>query len=706
MTLSGISHHGRESRDFANREGTRPGSHPFTSFWAMPERSEGSRYLDFRANTGTLRGLRQLRMTVLVLVFLAVGPGWGAETWQPPALIPWPVHLEVTAGAFVIGPDTKVYVQSDDIDARWIGDYLSRLLSHAVGAPVRREISRGSPQRSAILLSLDMNETLGRERYELTLAPWTIRINAANASGLFDGVQTLRQMLPPEAESEAGGKAPIQIPCLRIQDQPRYSWRGLMLDCSRTFLPLAYLRNTLDRMALYKLNVLHLHLTDDQGWRLEIKKYPELTTVGAHFSARFGGAGGFYTQQEMRDLIAYARQRNITIVPEIEMPGHSTEVLAAYPELACLLPVRQTFEVIPFWEGRLELSQPLCAGNDKVFAMYRDILGEVMDLFPSEFIHVGGDEVPKDAWKQCPRCQARIKAEGLKDENELQSYFMRRIQKIIAGRGRRMIGWDEILEGGLAAGASVMSWRGTQGGVAAAELGHDVVMTPNPYTYFDYTYHITPTEKVYSYDPAATEFTPQLSKHILGVQACMWTHIATTEQAIDYQLYPRLLALAEVAWSPQRTRAWSDFQARLGPHYQRLRVWNAKFFDAGAPSRKLGAWQASDLTGDFPRQFEWEAASLLPESGDVEIEVRREDGNKLTYVRSLALVEAGKVISQIAFPGPLDERNDAEVGWLAVGARKAEAHRTFRLTLQGSKDGAVSGSVWVIGASGAGGAIP
>ena len=214
-------------------------------------------------------------------------------------------------------------------------------------------------------------------------------------------------------------------------------------------------------MALYKLNVLHLHLTDDQGWRLEIKKYPKLTTVGAHYADRYGGGGGFYTQQEMRDLIAYARERNITIVPEIEMPGHSIEVLAAYPELACVLPERQTFEVRPFWEGLLQLTQPLCAGNDRVYEMYQDILSEVIDVFPSKFIHVGGDEVPKDAWNKCPRCQARIKAEGLKDAEELQSYFMRRIEKMIEAKGRRMIGWDEILEGGLAPGAAVMSWRGT-----------------------------------------------------------------------------------------------------------------------------------------------------------------------------------------------------------------------------------------------------
>jgi hexosaminidase len=366
------------------------------------------------------------------------------------------------------------------------------------------------------------------------------------------------------------------------------------------------------------------------------------------------------------------------------MPGHSTEVLATYPDLACDLPEPRRFEVHPFWEGIVALTQPLCAGNDKVYAMYQDILAEVIDLFPSPYIHVGGDEVPKDAWKKCPRCQARIKAEGLKDEEELQSYFMRRIEKVVEAKGRRLIGWDEILEGGLAPGASVMSWRGTKGGVAAAQLGHDVVMTPNPYTYFDYTYHTTPTKKVYSYDPAATEFTPALAQHILGVQASMWTHIAVTPEAIDYQIYPRLLALAEAAWTPQRMRDWSDFSSRADSHFSRLESLDIKYCDVSAPGKRLGAWQASDLTGETPRQFTWEATTLIPNSGEFQVQVRHDDGEKLTYVRSVALLEDGKEISRAAFPGPLDKTNDVNIGWLAIGERQVGSRYVVRVTLQGS----------------------
>jgi hexosaminidase len=530
----------------------------------------------------------------------------------------------------------------------------------------------------------------------MIVSPHTIRISAGTVAGLFYGVQTLRQMLPPEIESHAPGKERMEVPCLSIQDSPRFSWRGLMLDCSRTFLPLAYIKRTIDRMALYKLNVLHLHLTDDQGWRLEIKRYPKLTTVGARFADRYGGGGGYYSQQEMRELITYAKERNITVVPEIEMPGHSMEVLAAYPELACDLPKPQTFEVHPFWEGALEFSPPLCAGNDRVFEMYRYVLSEVIELFPSEFIHAGGDEVPKDSWSKCPRCQARIKDEGLKGVEELQSYFTRRIEKIIAAKGRRLIGWDEILQGGLAEGATVMSWRGTEGGVAAAGLGHDVVMTPNGNCYFDYSYHTLPVEQVYSYDPVPKQFTGAMAKRILGVQGSMWTHIAVTEKAIDYQMFPRLAALAEVAWSPQSIREWSDFKARLDHHFRRFQLLGIRYFDKASVGQKIGEWQASDLSGNGPRLFEWDTTPFLNKASEYEVQVRRKEGQKPVYVRSVALLEDGKVISQEAFPGPLDERNDVAIGWLELGKRKPAARYSVRVTLQGTNEGGLAGSVWIM----------
>jgi hexosaminidase len=614
------------------------------------------------------------------------------------AIIPKPAKMEVYRGVFVIGPGTKVYLRVEDGGARRVGEYLSTLLSSSMGRTVPVQVAGGGTgrHRNSIYLLLKAPGTLGPEGYEMSVSPDAIRISATTVAGLFYGAQTLRQMLPPETQSHAPAKRRMEVPCVHIQDSPRFSWRGLMLDCSRTFLTMDYLKRSIDRMALYKLNILHLHLTDDQGWRLEIKKYPQLTTVAARFADRFGGGGGFYTQQEMRDLIAYARERNITIVPEIEMPGHSREVLATFPELACLLPERQTFDVRPFWEGRLELTQPLCVGNDKVFEMFQDVLSEVIDLFPSEFIHVGGDEVPKEAWKKCPRCQARIKAEGLKDEEEFQSYFIRRVEKMISAKGRRMVGWDEILEGGLAPGATVMSWRGTKGGVAAAQMGHDVVMTPNPYCYLDYTYHTTPSEQVYSYDPVAKDLTGSMAEHVLGVQASMWTHIAATEKQIDYQMYPRLLALAEVAWTPQPFRDWSDFDARLARQLRCFQLLDIKYFDPAAVGKKIGAWQASDLAGETPRVFEWDATPLLTSASEVEVQVRRDDGQKPVYVRSVALLADGKEISREVFPGPLDKYNDVVIGWLALGTRKAGARYTVRATLQCMNEGGLAGSVWIM----------
>ena len=629
-----------------------------------------------------------------LLIFSSV---FGAGRSAVPAIIPKPAQMDVKGAAYRLDSTTQVFVMTGDATAAWVGEYLAKMLSDALGKPVQTHFNpHATGDHGAIVLALQTSETPGPEGYELTVTPDNIRIEAPKPAGLFYGVQTLRQMLPPEIESGISVRGPIEIPGVHLQDRPRYAWRGLMLDCSRTFLPIPYLRRTIDRMALYKLNTLHLHLTDDQGWRLEIRKYPELTTVGAHYAPAYGGGGGFYTQQEMHDLIVYAAQRNITIVPEIEMPGHSTEVLATYPELACDLPNPHKFEVHPFWEGDVELTQPMCAGNDKVYAMYQDILGEVMDLFPSPFIHVGGDEVPKDAWKKCPRCQARIKAEGLKDEEGLQSYFVQRMEKLVDARGRRLIGWDEILEGGLSPGATVMSWRGTKGGLAAAKMDHDVVMTPNPYTYFDYTYQTTPTEKVYSYDPAATEFTPALAQHILGVQASMWTHIAVTEDAIDYQIYPRLLALAEVGWTAQSLRDWSDFRPRLQAHYVRLQSLNIKYCNVAAHADRLGAWQASDLAGGTPRQFTFDATEILPGSGEVEVQLRRDAGEKWTYIPSVELLEDGKQLCQISFPGPLDGDNGVNVGWLQIGQRQAGARYAVRITVQGSKDGAVSGSVWIM----------
>jgi hexosaminidase len=621
------------------------------------------------------------------------------KTATAPGVIPKPARMEIRSGAFAIGPKTRIDLETSSRGADWVGEYLSGLLSKALGHTIPVQITnRSGPHHNAIIFSLQGPATLGPEGYEMAVSRDLIHISAPKVAGLFYAVQTLRQMLPPQIEGGARIHGSLKVSCARIQDLPRFAWRGLMLDCSRTFLGMDYLRRTVDLMALYKLNVLHLHLTDDQGWRLQINEYPELTTVGAHFAKRFGGGGGFYTQQQMRGLVTYARKRNITIVPEIEMPGHSEEVLAAYPGLACPVPGKKAaFEVAPFWDFILQqhFSEPLCVCNGKVFEMYRNILSEVIALFPSRFIHVGGDEVPKDAWKASPFCRSFMKTNGLKNAEGLQSYFMKRIEKVIAAKGRRMIGWDEILEGGLAPGATVMSWRGTRGGLAAARAGHDVVMAPNTYNYFDYTYDTTPTQKVYSYNPAEG-FSAAMARHILGVEACMWTHIAVTERAIDYQIYPRLLALSEVGWSPQQSRDWSGFDHRLRSELPRLQALGVTYRDPQAVGIKVGEWSGQDLAGETPRVFNWDVTTSISGAAEVEVQVRWGSGTHAVYARRVALLEDGRQTSHAVFPAPLDRGNDVEIAWLSPGARHPGSRYTLRVTLQGTKDGSSAGSVWIM----------
>ncbi len=359
------------------------------------------------------------------------------------------------------------------------------------------------------------------------------------------------------------------------------------LDVCRHFIPVEYVKRYIDLMAMHKMNIFHWHLTDDQGWRIEIKKYPKLTEVAAWRLQDGKRYGGFYTQDEIRDVVAYAADRFVTVVPEIEMPGHSLAALAAYPEYSC---TGGPFEVGTTW-GIFE--DVYCPGNDATFTFLEDILTETLALFPSEFIHVGGDECPKVRWKACPKCQARIKAEGLKDEDELQSWFITRMSRFLESKGRRLVGWDEILEGGLAPGATVMSWRGTKGGIAAAKANHDAVMTPSSHCYLNFwntekkddpghtTGRVTTLEKVYSYEPTPAELSPEEAKHILGVQANVWTEYITDGPTVDRMAYPRACALAEVAWTPADQKDWEDFSRRLETHLQRLNALDVNYYGRG-----------------------------------------------------------------------------------------------------------------------------
>ncbi|MDR3707064.1 MAG: beta-N-acetylhexosaminidase [Capsulimonadaceae bacterium] len=493
-----------------------------------------------------------------------------------PALIPQPRQATFTDGEFSLNPDIVIACASK---ASAEAEYLADALASQTGrhpTVVQEDVSH------SLLLVVDETQgSWGQEDYRLSVTENQVRIVAATSTGVFYGIQTLLQLV-----------CGSMIPCCAIEDSPKLRWRGLMLDVARHFMPVAFITKLIDVMALHKLNRLHLHLTDDQGWRLEIEAFPDLapissvrseTLVGHHQQEgsprRFDGKphGGYYRKQEIRDLVAYAASRHITIVPEIEMPGHCQAVLASFPAMSCK---GGRFEVRRQWGGDKDV---YCAGNDDVFTFLETVLDETLQLFPSEFIHIGGDECPKDRWKTCPKCQKRIKDEGLADEYELQSWFIRRIERFLSSRGRRLVGWDEILEGGLPSGATVMSWRGEAGGIAAAKSGHDVVMTPVSHTYFDYYQGDPKTEplaiggflplrKAYEYQPIPDVLTQEERRRILGTQAQLWTEYMPSPEHVEYMAFPRACALAEVAWGTSDAANYDGFLTRLSAHLNRLKA--------------------------------------------------------------------------------------------------------------------------------------
>lgn len=498
------------------------------------------------------------------------------------SIIPQPASIQPGAGVFVLDSSTRIQATAE---TQAVAQALAAMLRPPTGFDLPLDIVADADQTAANTIRL-ATSTTGPESYSLAVTPDHIEIHAAGAPGLFYAVQTLRQLLPVEIESSSHvSGVEWAIPAVTIEDQPRFGWRGMHLDVGRHFFPVEFIKKFLDLMALYKLNVFHWHLTEDQGWRIEIKRYPRLTEIGSrrtatpypHDRKQLDGIpyGGYYTQDEIREVVAYAQARSITVVPEIEMPGHAVAALASYPELGC---VGENYEVRTFW-GIAE--DVFCAGNEDVYTFVENVLSEVLDLFPGEFIHIGGDECPKVRWQECPKCQAMIQREGLANEHELQSYFIRRVETFLNAHGRRLIGWDEILEGGLAPNATVMSWRGSKGGIEAAAAGHDVVMSPNTHCYFDYFQSedreneppaiggYLPLEHVYMFDP--TEGIPaDKAKHVLGGQGNVWTEYLPTSELVEYMAYPRACALAERLWSPAADADYDDFLRRLESHLQRL----------------------------------------------------------------------------------------------------------------------------------------
>lgn len=480
------------------------------------------------------------------------------------SVIPMPKEMVMGEGFWDVSADTRINYSNDAL-TRTVS-----LFNNYLDGRFGVTLKKGSKRKNTIYLLVD--KKMPSEAYSLVVNDKGVTIKGSEA-GIFYGIQTLQQLLVDK------GNGCIQLPYIMINDEPRFGYRGLMLDVARYFYSVEYVKEYIDLMARYKINRFHWHLTEDAGWRIEIKKYPELTKIGAWRNSTQWGHnpteqdriphGGFYTQEQIKEIIQYAADRYITIVPEIDLPGHTMSVLATYPELSC---TGGPFRIPETWGIKEEV---LCLGNDETYRFVEDVLSEVIDLFPGEYIHIGGDEAPKRRWKECPKCQRRIKENKLKDEHELQSYFIHHLDEFVTGKGRKIIGWDEILEGGLAPNAAVMSWRGENGGIAAAEMGHKVVMAPNNYMYIDYYQSedytneplniggLVTLEHIYSYEPYTPKLTKEQCGYIMGVQANVWGEFIHHPDKVNYMAYPRAMALSEIGWSPAEKKNYADFRERL-----------------------------------------------------------------------------------------------------------------------------------------------
>ena len=505
------------------------------------------------------------RYAKVCLFLWVLGMCLTAHSLKAQSVIPVPLKMEQGTGCFLLSENTKLYINLQGLEAQLLENCLQALPVH---------LKKGKKKDTQNILSLLITEKNHQlpspESYTLSVTPQQILIRATSGAGLFYGVQTLLQLAQPS------GAGSYSIASVEIEDTPRFAYRGLMLDVSRHFSTKEFIKKQIDALAYYKINRLHLHLTDAAGWRLEIKKYPLLTEFaawrtdptwkqwwnGGRKYVRFdvpGAYGGYCTQDDIREILEYARQHYITVIPEIEMPSHSEEVLAAYPQLSC--------------SGEPYKNSDFCVGNEETFTFLENVLTEVMELFPSEYIHIGGDEAGKSAWKTCPKCQKRMKDEHLANVDELQSYLIYRIEKFLNNHGRHLLGWDEILQGGIAPNATVMSWRGEEGGIAAVTSGHRAIMTPGAYCYLD-SYQdapysqpeaiggYLPLKKVYSYNPVPASLTAEQAKLVYGVQGNLWVEYIPTPEHVEYMIYPRILALAETAWSAPERKSWPDFHTR------------------------------------------------------------------------------------------------------------------------------------------------
>jgi hexosaminidase len=572
-----------------------------------------------------------MRLTINLLILLGFALCVSAQQVN---IIPRPASVKQPKIAlnFSITPATQVVLEGSNLDnaVNFLNDYLQQFYHFKL------KLVKNSQGNNVIRLNYERRDNPIPGAYRMTVDNKGVYIAGDNETGVFYGIQTLIQLLPIQLTN-----AKLPIPFVSITDSPRFPYRGMHLDVGRHFFPVSFVKKYIDYIALHKMNYFHWHLTEDQGWRIEIKKYPKLTEVGAWRNGtiigRFPGTGndgihygGYYTQDEIKDVVAYAAKRYITVIPEIELPGHSSAAIAAYSWLSCFPNESTKHPPQCAWHGDTTGKQiqqtwgvfedVFCAGKDSTFKFLQDVLDEVMALFPSKYIHVGGDECPKANWKRCPLCQKRIQDEHLKDEHELQSYFIQRMEKYLNSKGRTLIGWDEILEGGLAPKAVVMSWRGEAGGIAAARQKHDVIMTPGAWVYFDHSQSqnedsvtiggYTSVEKTYSYIPIPDSLTKEQGKYILGAQGNVWTEYMGNEPKVEYMIFPRISALSEVLWSQKKDSV--DFLKRLMTQFKRYDLWKVNYSKAYFDLKMVlqptedhngVRWKAESKLSGIPIQF-------------------------------------------------------------------------------------------------------
>jgi hexosaminidase len=569
-----------------------------------------SRKLALKNNTIAMRKFISFFTSIVIIISCSAQQ----HKQQAINIIPKPASIQINNGTFTITKSTVITVadEGDRKAAEFLNDYLQQYYG------LRLDINKQEGKDYIRLFTKKFIKAADKDAYSLNITKDGVDISGDTYAGTFYGIQSLIQLLPvPPNYQLQTTNYKLSLPFVSIQDAPRFSYRGMHLDVGRHFFPVSFIKKYLDYIAFHKMNYFHWHLTEDQGWRIEIKKYPKLTEIGScrngTIIGRYPGKGndnihycGFYTQEEVKDVVQYAMDRHITVVPEIEMPGHASAAIASYPWLSCFPEQDTKIPANPSTAstkataapGAVKLVQEtwgvfddvFCAGKDSTFQFLQDVIDEILPLFPSKYIHVGGDECPKNNWKKCPLCQARIKKEALKDEHGLQSYFIQRMEKYINSKGRTLIGWDEILEGGLAPNAIVMSWRGEAGGIAAAKQNHYVIMTPGNFVYFDHAQsqkedsvtigNYTPLDEVYSYNPVSKELNAGQAKYILGSQANVWTEYMKNPRKVEYMIFPRMSALSEVLWTEPAQKNWSDFEKRMQTQFNRYRLWGANFSNA------------------------------------------------------------------------------------------------------------------------------